>query len=331
MSIYHEINAENLVWSAGTVTLNGKAVGLVCPSALEGVDNLTDQKIISGPSGMAHIPSEDQSAVIKALIDTSSIVFGEHDEVVSCRELLDDPVSSRTVAYLCTVSRNCKQILENWHRIQNSKVLILGCGGIGSLCAMNLAGAGVGSLKLVDHDSIELSNLNRQFFWTRQDIGCKKVHVLARELEKRYPSAQVEILDAAFDESVLKAFIESYDLVILTADEPLGVGDQYLTDLANRDVIKLITAGYFHSYLKVSYVVGKSSPSSITCLDWKRNPWFIGPSFGPTNTELAGQVSSLAFHALAFAETPKLKASFVSHWSAEVFPRDYRNYSNEAA
>jgi len=45
MSVYHEINAENLVWSAGTVTLNGKAVGLVCPSALEGVDNLTDQKL----------------------------------------------------------------------------------------------------------------------------------------------------------------------------------------------------------------------------------------------------------------------------------------------
>ena len=93
----------------------------------------------------------------------------------------------------------------------------------------------------------------------------------------------------------MEGFVESYDLVILTADEPLGVGDQYLTGLAKRHVIKLITAGYFHSYLKVSYIVGGTSPSSAACLDWTRNPWFIGPSFGPTNTELAGQVSSLAF------------------------------------
>ncbi|WP_138517253.1 hypothetical protein [Limnobacter alexandrii] len=125
----------------------------------------------------------------------------------------------------------------------------------------------------------------------------------------------------------MERFVESYDLVILTADEPLGVGDQYLTGLAKRHVIKLITAGYFHSYLKVSYIVGGTSPSSAACLDWTRNPWFIGPSFGPTNTELAGQVSSLAFHAITFSDAREFKASFVSHWRAEVFPRDYRAHS----
>ena len=58
-----------------------------------------------------------------------------------------------------------------------------------------------------------------------------------------------------------------------------------------------------------------------------RNPWFIGPSFGPINTEIAGIISSLGLLSLAFPNDEKLKTSFMSHWNTTDFPRKTRNFN----
>lgn len=77
------------------------------------------------------------------------------------------------------------------HRLAESRVLLLGCGGIGSLVAATLATAGVGELVLVDGDHVELSNLTRQFLFTESDVGLPKAEVLARELRRRDSSCRV--------------------------------------------------------------------------------------------------------------------------------------------
>lgn len=68
--------------------------------------------------------------------------------------------------------------------LQKSKVLVIGCGGLGSPIAIYLATSGVGSIHLVDFDTVSISNLHRQVFYKLEDVGKFKVEVLQKKLEK---------------------------------------------------------------------------------------------------------------------------------------------------
>ena len=72
-----------------------------------------------------------------------------------------------------------QQLIPDWNQesLSEATVLILGVGATGSFVASNLAMSGVGSLILVDYDTIELSNLNRQLLFRTEDIGKNKAEV----------------------------------------------------------------------------------------------------------------------------------------------------------
>ena len=69
--------------------------------------------------------------------------------------------------------------------LQKAKVLVIGCGGLGSPIAIYLATSGIGELHLVDFDCVSVSNLHRQVFFRVKDIQKPKVEILAKEIEKR--------------------------------------------------------------------------------------------------------------------------------------------------
>lgn len=91
----------------------------------------------------------------------------------------------------------CRQIalpevdLAGQERLQNSRMLVVGAGGLGSTAALLLAGAGVGTLELIDDDDVELSNLHRQIGHTRSGLGHKKVESLEKTIHDRYPNTQI--------------------------------------------------------------------------------------------------------------------------------------------
>ena len=78
--------------------------------------------------------------------------------------------------------------------LQKSTVGIAGCGGLGSNAAVSLVRAGIGKLILADHDLVEESNLNRQYYF-QSDIGKKKVEALADHLSAINPEIQLETID----------------------------------------------------------------------------------------------------------------------------------------
>jgi len=80
---------------------------------------------------------------------------------------------------------------EGQKRLRESSVLIAGVGGLGSFVATELALTGVGTLILVDKDTIELSNLNRQILYTEKDIGKRKVEIAVRRLRDINPEVRV--------------------------------------------------------------------------------------------------------------------------------------------
>lgn len=74
-------------------------------------------------------------------------------------------------------------------------VVIIGAGGLGSVVAMALAEAGIGSLTLVDPDTVALSNLHRQLLYQEADVGSAKVHAAASHLRRAHAHIAVETLE----------------------------------------------------------------------------------------------------------------------------------------
>ena len=68
-------------------------------------------------------------------------------------------------------------------RLRNATISIVGCGGLGSVAAIYLAGSGVGNIHLIDFDTVDVSNLHRQVFYKTDDIGKPKCEVLATYIQ----------------------------------------------------------------------------------------------------------------------------------------------------
>lgn len=76
-------------------------------------------------------------------------------------------------------------------KLQQSSVLIVGCGGLGNTVATSLAGSGVGQIHLVDFDTVDLTNLHRQLFFTPEDVDKPKVAILGNYLKKIAPHTKI--------------------------------------------------------------------------------------------------------------------------------------------
>ena len=98
--------------------------------------------------------------------------------------------------------------------LQQAKVLVIGCGGLGSPVAVYLAASGVGELHLVDFDTVSVSNLHRQVFYKMEDVHQPKVEVLANEIKKRTPFTKVSVTNEAVTKNSILALISGFDVVV---------------------------------------------------------------------------------------------------------------------
>jgi molybdopterin/thiamine biosynthesis adenylyltransferase len=98
-------------------------------------------------------------------------------------------------------------------KISNTKVLIIGVGGLGCPLAMYLANMGIGNIGLIDHDKIELSNLNRQILYTSKDLGKYKVIQAKKFLGLINKKIKVNILKKKFDEKNANNIITKYQII----------------------------------------------------------------------------------------------------------------------
>lgn len=106
-------------------------------------------------------------------------------------------------------------------RLKEARVTVLGLGGLGSNAAMSLAAIGVGDLLLVDHDDVELMNLNRQLLYTDPDVGRPKVEAAAERLAAVNPHVKITTRTAMVDgPDAAREHMEGRDLLICAADRP---------------------------------------------------------------------------------------------------------------
>jgi molybdopterin-synthase adenylyltransferase len=103
-------------------------------------------------------------------------------------------------------------------KLLDSKILVIGAGGLGSPILMYLAAAGVGTLGIVDFDSVDVSNLQRQILYTTPDVGKAKTVSAKEKLEYLNPDVRVEIHQEKLDSSNACQIVRNYDLLIDGSD-----------------------------------------------------------------------------------------------------------------
>ncbi len=108
--------------------------------------------------------------------------------------------------------------LKNQVKLKKATVLVVGVGGLGTAASLYLAAAGVGKIILVDKDSVELSNLNRQIlFWT-EDIGKPKATAAKDKLEKLNPHVEIVTYGKKLTEDLARKLVRETDVVIDALD-----------------------------------------------------------------------------------------------------------------
>lgn len=108
--------------------------------------------------------------------------------------------------------------IKGQKKILESKVLIIGCGGLGTSAAQYLSMSGVGTIGLVDYDTISLSNLNRQTLFREKEIGLKKVAVLQSKIKEINRDIKVRKFDTELKLSNIKKIFGEYLYVLDCTD-----------------------------------------------------------------------------------------------------------------
>ena len=103
-------------------------------------------------------------------------------------------------------------------RLRQSRVLVVGAGGLGSPAALYLAAAGIGTLGIIDPDQVELSNLQRQILHATSDIGRLKVDSAKTKLSALNPDVQINVYPVRLEDHNAAEIIAGYDFIIDGSD-----------------------------------------------------------------------------------------------------------------
>jgi len=103
-------------------------------------------------------------------------------------------------------------------KLLNSKVLLVGAGGLGSPAALYLAAAGVGTLGIVDFDAVDVSNLQRQILHHVRDVGRPKVQSAVDTIADLNPDVKVVPYQEALNASNARRILSEYDVVVNGSD-----------------------------------------------------------------------------------------------------------------
>ena len=103
-------------------------------------------------------------------------------------------------------------------KLKHAKVLIVGVGGLGSPVALYLAAAGVGTLGLVDHDHVHLSNLNRQLLHHSDRVGMKKLDSAYHSINSLNPFVTLALHPLFLNQDNIEDLIQAYDVIVDAVD-----------------------------------------------------------------------------------------------------------------
>lgn len=146
-------------------------------------------------------------------------------------------------------------------RLAGSKIAVVGLGGLGTVSSLYLALAGVGNLRLIDQDTVELANLHRQVLYSPEDVHYPKVEVAAKKLSKMNPLVKVEAVPENLNGKNVGKLLSGVECVVDGLD---NMSTRYLV---NRACIKLGIPYVFGAAIGVEGNLSVFAPPETACLE----------------------------------------------------------------
>jgi len=172
----------------------------------------------------------------------------------------------RVIHFLSDFSKNHENLVSMWNKLRKANVLIIGLGAVGSWVSCNLIQSGIKNLILMDGDTVDSTNLHRQFGYRECDIGQKKADVLENRLKEYTQDINIVKCYDFLDEDTLTYFDnQKIDLIINCADDPtvdmtsLWVGEYGM----KRNIPHIVGGGY---NLHLSLIGQTVLPNKSACV-----------------------------------------------------------------
>jgi molybdopterin/thiamine biosynthesis adenylyltransferase/Zn-dependent protease len=204
---------------------------------------------------------------------------------------------SRQLGWLSFNSAACGSESAVLSKLKTKSIAILGVGGVGSNVALSLAACGIGELHLVDGDTVELTNLNRQLLYTPSDVGRLKTDVAAERLAQFDPSLRLRKTNAFLNsvDDVMKV-IKGADFVIRSLDSPFEA-QYWVNEACVRSGIPCSGAGFLAQGAIVGPTVVPGVTACLSCNQAAQLPRFdrgLGPTIAPIVTITSGILANEA-------------------------------------
>jgi molybdopterin/thiamine biosynthesis adenylyltransferase len=146
-------------------------------------------------------------------------------------------------------------------QLAKSKVAIVGTGGLGAVSSLYLALAGVGNIRLIDQDTVEIQNLHRQILYTTADLHYPKAEVAAKQLQELNPLIQTEAFTENVNVSNVERLLKGVDCVVD------GLDNMVTRYLVNRACVKLKIPYVFGAAIGIEGNLSVFAPPETGCLE----------------------------------------------------------------
>jgi molybdopterin-synthase adenylyltransferase len=146
-------------------------------------------------------------------------------------------------------------------KLAKSKVAIVGAGGLGTVSSLYLALAGVGYIRLIDQDTIEIHNLHRQILYNTDDLHYPKTEIAAKRLEKQNPLIIIDAIPENVNASNVERLLKGVDCVVD------GLDNMLTRYLVNRACVKLSIPYVFGAAIGIEGNLSVFAPPKTGCLE----------------------------------------------------------------
>lgn len=279
-----------------------------------------DRRLISALDGKRTVEDLEEEFGAAEVRDTLAQMRGlalledaaDEDEVPAA----DLARLDRQLRYFSDVARSdgAPSPAECQQRLRGATVAVLGAGGLGGRTAFDLAAIGIGEIRLVDGDRVELSNLNRQIQYSEADIGLPKVEVMAERLRAFNSNIRVTAACKRLEsQAELAEFIEGADLIVGSADWPAFVIEHWCNAACFEAGIPYIAMNQLPPFVRIGplYVPGQTGcfecqsmryrreyPMMEIAIEQRRGIEPQAATLSPTSGAIGGLVSMEVMHFL---------------------------------
>ncbi|QFT87896.1 Molybdopterin-synthase adenylyltransferase [Bacillus sp. THAF10] len=192
-----------------------------------------------------HYPDISEAEIKAAVEEFNNLGFLLHTD--QNQHILGPNEQERFKGNVNYMSHFCPPNMDPSHfqkKISNAKITIIGMGAFGCSLLFNLAGLGVRNVRIIDFDTVDLSNLNRQMLFNEQDIGRLKIDAAQDFMSAFYSSMKIETINQKIDQyTLIEPLIEGSDLVILAADQPFLLLQRWVNEACVNKSIPFIAGG----------------------------------------------------------------------------------------